>query len=138
MAACATRAERDGDEWVINGQKMFTTLAHEAQYVFLLTRTNTDVAKHKGLTMFVVPMDTPGIEITPVHTMGGERTNITFYTDVRVDDRYRVGDIDGGWSVMMTALVFERNSRLVRRVRPAASTRPSSGRRPPATPTGAA
>ncbi len=110
VAACATRALRDGDEWVVNGQKMFTTLAHEASYVFLLTRTNPEVAKHEGLTMFLVPMDSPGIEITPVHTMGGERTNITFYTDVRVDDRYRVGAVDGGWKVMMTALVFERNS----------------------------
>jgi alkylation response protein AidB-like acyl-CoA dehydrogenase len=110
VAACATRAVRDGDEWVVNGQKMFTTLAHEAHYVFLLTRTNPDAAKHKGLTMFIVPMDSPGIEITPVHTLGGERTNITFYTDVRVDDRYRVGELDGGWAVMMTALVFERNS----------------------------
>jgi alkylation response protein AidB-like acyl-CoA dehydrogenase len=110
VAACATRAVRDGDEWVVNGQKMFTTLAHESQYVFLLTRTNTEVAKHKGLTMFLVPMDTPGIGITPVHTMGGERTNITWYDDVRVADRYRVGDVDGGWKVMMTALVFERNS----------------------------
>jgi alkylation response protein AidB-like acyl-CoA dehydrogenase len=110
VAACATRAVRDGDEWTINGQKMFTTLAHEAHYVFLLTRTNTEVAKHKGLTMFVVPMDTPGISFTPVHTMGGERTNITYYDDVKVDDRYRVGEVDGGWRVMMTALVFERNS----------------------------
>jgi len=110
VAACATRAVRDGDQWVVNGQKMFTTLAHEAHYVFLLTRTNPEVAKHKGLTMFVVPMDTPGIEITPVHTLGGERTNITFYTDVHVDDRYRVGDVDSGWKVMMTALVYERNS----------------------------
>jgi alkylation response protein AidB-like acyl-CoA dehydrogenase len=110
VAACATKATRDGDQWVINGQKMFTTLAHEAHYVFLLTRTNTEVAKHKGLTMFVVPMDTPGISFTPVHTMGGERTNITYYDDVRVDDRYRVGEVDGGWKVMMTALVFERNS----------------------------
>jgi alkylation response protein AidB-like acyl-CoA dehydrogenase len=109
VAACATKAERDGDQWIINGQKMFTTLAHEAGYVFLLTRTNTEVPKHKGLTMFVVPMDLPGIEITPVHTMGGERTNITFYSDLRVDDRYRVGEVDGGWAVMMTALVFERN-----------------------------
>ncbi|MFN8016652.1 MAG: acyl-CoA dehydrogenase [Acidimicrobiales bacterium] len=110
VAACATRATRDGDEWTINGQKMFTTLAHEAHYVFLLTRTNTEVAKHKGLTMFVVPMDTPGISFTPVHTMGGERTNITYYDDVKVDDKYRVGEVDGGWKVMMTALVFERNS----------------------------
>lgn len=110
VAACATRAVRDGDEWTINGQKMFTTLAHEAHYVFLLTRTNTEVAKHKGLTMFVIPMDTPGISFTPVHTMGGERTNITYYDDVKVDDKYRVGEVDGGWKVMMTALVFERNS----------------------------
>jgi alkylation response protein AidB-like acyl-CoA dehydrogenase len=110
VAACATKAVRDGDEWTINGQKMFTTLAHEAHYVFLLARTNTEVAKHKGLTMFVVPMDQPGISFTPVHTMGGERTNITYYDDVKVDDRYRVGEVDGGWKVMMTALVFERNS----------------------------
>ncbi|HEX7134766.1 MAG TPA: acyl-CoA dehydrogenase [Iamia sp.] len=110
VAACATKAVRDGDEWVVNGQKMFTTLAHESQYVFLLTRTNTEVAKHKGLTMFVVPLDQAGISVTPVHTMGGERTNITWYDDVRVPDRYRVGEVDGGWKVMMTALVFERNS----------------------------
>ncbi len=110
VAACATKAVRDGDDWVVDGQKMFTTLAHEAGYVFLLTRTNTEVAKHKGLTMFVVPMDTPGIQVSPVHTMGGERTNITYYDGVRVDDRYRVGDVDGGWKVMMTALVFERNA----------------------------
>jgi alkylation response protein AidB-like acyl-CoA dehydrogenase len=110
VASVMTRATRDGDEWTINGQKMFTTMAHEANYVFLLTRTNTDVAKHKGLTMFVVPFDTPGISITPVHTMGGERTNITYYDEVKIDDKYRVGEVDGGWSVMMTALVFERNS----------------------------
>jgi alkylation response protein AidB-like acyl-CoA dehydrogenase len=110
VAAAMTKAVRDGDEWTITGQKMFTTLAHEAHYVFLLTRTNTEVAKHKGLTMFVVPMDHPGISFTPVHTMGGERTNITYYDDVKVDDKYRVGEVDGGWKVMMTALVFERNS----------------------------
>jgi alkylation response protein AidB-like acyl-CoA dehydrogenase len=110
VASVATRAVRDGDQWTVTGQKMFTTLAHEAHYVFLLTRTNTEVAKHKGLTMFVVPMDTPGISFTPVHTMGGERTNITYYDDVKVDDRYRVGEVDGGWRVMLTALVFERNS----------------------------
>lgn len=110
VAACATKATLDGDTWTIDGSKMFTTLAHEAGYVFLLTRTNNDVAKHKGLTMFAVPMDTPGIEISPVHTMGGERTNITYYDGVQVDDRYRVGEVDGGWKVMMTALVFERNA----------------------------
>jgi alkylation response protein AidB-like acyl-CoA dehydrogenase len=110
VAAVATRAVRDGDEWVIDGQKMFTTMAHEAHFVFLLCRTNLDVAKHEGLTMFLVPMSSPGIEVTPVHTMGGERTNITFYSDVRVPDSCRVGDVDGGWAVMHAALVYERNS----------------------------
>lgn len=110
VAAVATRAVRDGDSWVIEGQKMFTTMAHEAHYVFLLARTNVDAPKHKGLTMFLVPMDTPGIEITPVATMGGERTNITFYNEVRVPDAWRVGEVDAGWSVMHAALVYERNS----------------------------
>lgn len=110
VAAVQTRAVRDGAEWVINGQKMFTTMAHEAEYVFLLTRTNLDAPKHKGLTMFLVPMSTPGIEVTPVETLGGERTNITFYTDVRISDSCRVGDVDAGWSVMHAALVYERNS----------------------------
>jgi alkylation response protein AidB-like acyl-CoA dehydrogenase len=108
VASIKTRAVRDGDEWVINGQKMFTTLAHEADYVFLLTRTNPEVPKHKGLTMFLVPLDSPGIEIQPVHTVGGERTNATFYTDVRVSDHYRIGEVDRGWDVMTVALAFER------------------------------
>ena len=110
VAAVATKATRDGDDWVIEGQKMFTTMAQEAHYVFLLARSNPDVPKHKGLTMFLVPVDTPGIEITPVETMGGERTNITFYSDVRVPDAARVGEVDAGWSVMHAALVYERNS----------------------------
>ena len=63
IASASTRAVRDGDGWVINGQKMFTTLAHESAYVWLLTRTNPDVPKHRGLTLFLVPMDTPGIEV---------------------------------------------------------------------------
>ena len=108
VAAAKTRAVRDGDDWIIDGQKMFTTLAHEAAYVFLLARTNPDVPKHRGLTMFLVPLDAPGVEIHPVHTMGGERTNVTFYTDVRVPDAFRVGEVDGGWDVMTVALTFER------------------------------
>ncbi len=108
VAAAKTRAVRDGDEWVIDGQKMFTTLAHEATYVFLLTRTDPDVPKHQGLTMFLVPLDSPGVEIHPVHTMGGERTNATFYTGVRVPDSLRVGEVNGGWDVMTVALTFER------------------------------
>ena len=69
VAAAQTRAVKDGDEWVINGQKMWTTMAHIADYVLLLTRTNTEVPKHKGLTFFIVPLSTPGIEIHPVHTL---------------------------------------------------------------------
>lgn len=111
VAAAITRAVPDperADGWVINGQKIFTTLAHEAAYVILLTRTNPDVAKHRGLTMFLVPLDLPGIEIQPVHTMGGDRTNMTFYTDVRVGDEWRIGEVDGGWDVMKVALAYER------------------------------
>ena len=72
---------------MIDGQKMFTTNAHIADYVFLLARTNTEVAKHKGLTMFLVPLKHPGVEVQAVYTLSGERTNITYYSDVRVARR---------------------------------------------------
>ena len=108
VAAITTRAVQDGDEWVGNGQKMWTTMAHEADWVILLTRTEPDVPKHKGLTMFLVPMDTPGIEVQPVPTMASERTNATFYDEVRIGDEWRLGDVNGGWSVMGVALAFER------------------------------
>ncbi|MCU0271668.1 MAG: acyl-CoA dehydrogenase family protein [Acidimicrobiales bacterium] len=108
VAGAMTRAERDGDEWVINGQKMWTSLAHEASWVILLTRTDPEVPKHKGLTMFMVPLDLPGVEIQPVHTMGSERTNATFYDNVRIPDRYRLGEVNGGWAVMAVGLAFER------------------------------
>jgi alkylation response protein AidB-like acyl-CoA dehydrogenase len=137
VASVQTRAVRDGDHWVINGQKMFTTMAHEAHYVFLLARTDPDVPKHRGLTMFLVPMDAPGVELAPVETLGGERTNITFYTDVRVPDTSRVGPVDDGWSVMHAALVYERNSanwgephRLVESVARWATTTGDSGTAP--------
>ena len=108
VAAAKTAAVRDGDNWVINGHKMFTTLAHESEYVFLLTRTNTEVPKHRGLTMFLVPMHAPGVEVQPIWTIGNVRTNATYYTDVVVPDSARVGEIDDGWGVMGIALMFER------------------------------
>jgi alkylation response protein AidB-like acyl-CoA dehydrogenase len=108
VAAAQTRAVRDGDEWVINGSKMFTTNAQEADYAFMLTRTNPDVAKHKGLTTFIVPLRQEGVEIRPVYTLSGERTNLTFYNEVRVDDSMRIGEVDGGWDVMTLILTFER------------------------------
>jgi len=106
--AAKTRAVRDGDDWLINGQKMFTSGAELASYVLLLTRTDPNVAKHKGLTMFLVPLDVAGVEIQPVHTFMDERTNATFYADVRIPDRYRLGEINGGVKVMAAALTMEQ------------------------------
>jgi alkylation response protein AidB-like acyl-CoA dehydrogenase len=110
VASAKTRAEQDGDEWVINGQKMFTSTAQKCSHVFLLTRTSPDQPKHRGLSLFVVPLDAAGVSIEPVKTLGGQVTTATFYSDVRVPDACRVGDIDAGWSVMKVALVFERDS----------------------------
>jgi alkylation response protein AidB-like acyl-CoA dehydrogenase len=109
VAAARTTAARDGQRWIINGQKMFTTMVHISDYVFLLTRTNTNVPKHRGLTLFLVPMTTPGIVVEPIHTIGGVRTNVTYYTDVAVPDACRVGDVDRGWDVMTEALTYERS-----------------------------
>ncbi|MEM5388798.1 acyl-CoA dehydrogenase family protein [Paraburkholderia phymatum] len=107
--AARTRAIRDGDDWVINGQKMFTTAGNLAHYCFLLARTDADVPKHKGLTVFLVPMDLKGIEVQAVHTIQDERTNITYFTDVRVPDKYRIGEVNGGLAVMTAALELEHS-----------------------------
>ena len=111
VAAASTRAIPDDEAhstWTISGQKMWTTLAHIAQHVLLLTRTDPDVPKHRGLTMFLVPLETPGITVQAVHTISGDRTNVTFYDDVIVGDECRVGDVNGGWRVMGVALALER------------------------------
>lgn len=108
LASITTRALRDGDEWVINGAKMWTTMAHAARWVILLARTDPTLPRHKGLTMFLIPMDTPGIRVDPVHTMATERTNATFYDDVRVGADCVLGEVNGGWNVMSVALSFER------------------------------
>jgi alkylation response protein AidB-like acyl-CoA dehydrogenase len=110
VATCKTRAVRDGDSWVINGSKMFTSNAHNAQYVYLITNTNPDAAKHKSLTMFLVPLDRAGVEIQPIRTVDGDRTNITYYSDVRVEDRYRVGEVNSGWTVLRNALNDEHGT----------------------------
>ncbi len=96
--------------WVINGSKMFTSNAHNAQYVFLITNTDPAAPKHQSLTMFLVPLDSPGVEIQPIRTVDGDRTNITFYSDVRIDDRYRVGPVNGGWAVLREALNAEHGT----------------------------
>jgi alkylation response protein AidB-like acyl-CoA dehydrogenase len=110
IATCKTRAVRDGDSWVINGSKMFTTGAHNCQYVFLITNTDPDAPKHKSLTMFLVPLDLPGIEIQGIRTVDGDRTNIVYYSDVRVDDKYRLGEVNGGWTVLREPLNAEHGA----------------------------
>jgi 3-oxocholest-4-en-26-oyl-CoA dehydrogenase alpha subunit len=112
VATCKTRAvrEADGSSWVINGSKMFTSNAHNAQYVYLITNTDPDAPKHQSLTMFLVPLDTPGVEIQPLRTVDGDRTNITYYSDVRVDDKYRVGPVNAGWTVLRDALNDEHGT----------------------------
>ncbi|EFG76908.1 acyl-CoA dehydrogenase, middle domain protein [Mycobacterium parascrofulaceum ATCC BAA-614] len=107
VATCKTRAVRDGAGWIINGSKMFTSNAQNAGYVFLLTNTDPQGRKHRNLTMFLVPLDSPGIEIQGIRTVDGDRTNIVYYSDVRVDDLYRIGEVNGGWTVMRAALDSE-------------------------------
>jgi alkylation response protein AidB-like acyl-CoA dehydrogenase len=108
VAAAKTTAVRDADGWLINGQKMFTSMAQVSSHVFVLARTNSAVPKHRGLSLFLVPTDSPGFAVQPIHTLGGQVTNATFYTDVRVPDTARVGAVDDGWGVMRVALVYER------------------------------
>ena len=110
VATCKTRAVRDGDEWIINGSKMFTTGAHNCQYVFLITNTAPDAPKHKSLTMFLVPLDSRGIEIQGIRTVDGDRTNIVYYSDVRVADKYRLGEVNGGWTVLREPLNVEHGA----------------------------
>lgn len=112
VATCKTRAvrEADGSSWIINGSKMFTSNAHNAQYVFLITNTDPEAPKHKSLTMFLVPLDSPGVEVQGIRTVDGDRTNITYYSDVRVDDKYRVGAVNGGWTVLRDALNAEHGT----------------------------
>ena len=110
VATCKTRAVRDGDGWIINGSKMFTTGAHKCQYVFLITNTDPEAPKHKSLTMFLVALDSPGIEIQGIRTIDGDRTNIVYYSDVRVDDKYRLGEVNAGWTVLREPLNTEHGA----------------------------
>lgn len=110
IATCKTRAVRDGGSWLINGSKMFTTGAHNCQYVFLITNTAPDSPKHKSLTMFLVPLNSPGIEIQGLRTVDGDRTNIVYYSDVRVDDKFRLGEVNAGWTVLREPLNTEHGA----------------------------
>jgi 3-oxocholest-4-en-26-oyl-CoA dehydrogenase alpha subunit len=108
LAALKTRAVRDGDEYVIDGQKVFTSLATDADYVWLAVRTDPNVKKHKGISIIIVPTNTPGFNVVPIQNMGGLNTNITYYEDVRVPVGNLVGGENQGWSLITNQLNHER------------------------------
>ena len=111
VAGLATRAERDGDEWILNGQKVWTTLAHLARYGLILARTDPDQPKHRGITAFLVDMKAPGVDVRPLYQATGEAEfNECFFTDVRVSDADRIGEVGNGWAVGITTLMNERVS----------------------------
>ena len=109
LASLKTVAVKDGDEYVINGQKVFTSLAHVSDYIWIAARTDLNAPKkHHGLSVFLIPMSTPGISIKPLYTMPGERNNYTFFDDVRVPKNCLVGEENMGWKYLTTQLDFER------------------------------
>ncbi len=110
LASLTTRAVRDGDEWVLTGQKVWTSGARFAQWGLAITRHDVDVPKHRGLTAFLVPFDAPGVEVRPIRQMsGGANFNEVFLTDVRLPDTLRLGPVGEGWRVALTCLGFERD-----------------------------
>jgi acyl-CoA dehydrogenase len=111
LAALRTSAVRDGDDWIINGQKIWTSGAHYSDYGILVTRSDPTVAKHKGLTYFYLDMNSPGIEIKPIKQISGQSNfNEVYFTDVRIPDSQRLGDVGQGWQVSLTTLMNERAS----------------------------
>jgi alkylation response protein AidB-like acyl-CoA dehydrogenase len=109
LAGVQTRAVRDGDEWIVNGQKVWTSGARDADYGMLIARTNLDVPKHRGITFFFLPMKQPGVEVRPIRQATGDaRFNEVFMTDARVPAANVVGPVDDGWRVLQTALMYER------------------------------
>jgi alkylation response protein AidB-like acyl-CoA dehydrogenase len=111
VAGLRTRAEKNGDDWIINGQKIWTSGAHYSDYGILLTRTDPNVAKHKGLTMFFLDMKSPGVEIKPIKQANGQSDfNEVYFTDVKIPDVQRLGAVNDGWNVSLTTLMNERMS----------------------------
>ncbi len=109
LASLQSKAIKDGDEWVINGQKVWTSGAHLSDIGEIICRTDPNVEKHRGLTGFIVDMHAPGVEVRPLRQMtGGASFNEVFFTDVRIPDSHRLGDVNGGWTVALTTLMNER------------------------------
>lgn len=110
LGALGCRAERDGDEWVINGQKVWSSAAQFSEWGELIARTDPDAVKHKGMTAFLVPLDAPGVEVRPIKQMsGGSSFNEVFFSDVRIPESMRLGPEGEGWKVALTTLGFERD-----------------------------
>ena len=111
LAGLSSRAVLDGEEWIVNGQKVWNTMAHLADWGMLVTRTDPNVPKHRGLTYFAVDMKAPGVEVRPLFQITGEAEfNEVYLTDVRIPDAHRIGDVGDGWRVSMTTLMNERTS----------------------------
>jgi alkylation response protein AidB-like acyl-CoA dehydrogenase len=111
LASVTTRAERQGDQWVLNGQKVWTSGAQYADFGYILCRTDTDAPRHAGLTAFILPMDSPGVDVRPLRQMsGGSSFNEVFLSEVELSDSCRLGEVGSGWSVALTTLGFERAS----------------------------
>src|SRR3989441_8723114 len=111
LASLQTRAVKDGDDYVINGQKIWTTLAHMSQYMLLLARTDPDVPKHKGLSYFIVPMNSPGVSTRPLMNMAGSHEfNEVFFDNVRIPAKNLVGEENRGWYQAVTTLDIERSN----------------------------
>jgi len=109
LANLGCRADLDGDEWVINGQKIWTSAGHLANWIFVLTRTDPDAGKHKGITFLLCPMQQPGVEVRPIEMISGDSEfNEVFFTDARTAKENVVGEVNGGWGVAMTLLGYER------------------------------
>ena len=109
VASLQTKAERDGDEWILNGQKVWTTLAHLSDYGVIIARTNPEVPKHAGISMFILDMRLPGIEIRPIHQIdGGKHFNEIFFTDVRIPADWLLGELNNGWNQATAMLMYER------------------------------
>ncbi len=109
VASLQSKAELDGDEWVLNGQKVWTTLAHVSDYGIVIARTDADQVKHAGLSMFIMDMKAPGVEIRPIHQIdGGSHFNEVFFTDVRIPKDWQIGELNAGWKLATAMLMYER------------------------------